>query len=82
MRSYGKNNITTSNVDTSGGTGTYRVTMPTHPQGANYGVIASATNGGATSISCNVISATQFTVCTFNTAGTPANAQFTVHSVD
>ena len=48
MRSYGKNNITTSNVDTSGGTGTYKVTMPAHPQGANYGVLASATNGSAT----------------------------------
>ena len=77
-----KHNITSSNVDTSGGTGTYRVTMPTHPLGANYGVIASATNGGATLISCNVISATQFTVCIFNTSRTPANAQFTVHTVD
>ena len=81
MRSYGQNTITTSNVDTSGGTGTYKVTMPTHPLGANYGVIASATNGGATVISCSVQSATQFTVSIFNMAGTPANAQFTVQTV-
>ena len=81
MRSYGQNTITTSNVDTSGGTGTYKVTMPTHPLGANYGVIASATNGGATVISCSVQSATQFTVCIFNIAGNPATAQFTVQTV-
>ena len=81
MRSYGQSTITTSNVDTSGGTGTYKVTMPNHPLGANYGVFASATNGGATVISCSVQSSTQFTVCIINIAGNPATAKFTAQTV-
>ena len=78
IRSYGLVPITGGDIDTSGGNGNYKITMSTpHPLGPNYGIIVTATNGAAVMVSSSVISSTQFTVFIFNSAGTPANAQFT-----
>ena len=47
QQSYGANNIITSNVDTSGGAGTYKITMPSHSLGSAYGVIVTPNNGNS-----------------------------------
>ena len=82
VSSYGRNSITTAQIDTSLGVGRYRVTMPAHPLGSNYGIIVSANNGLPIFITSSVTSSTQFTVYTYSFSGTATNHPFTVHTVD
>ena len=82
IQSYGKNIVNTGHVDTTGGNGIHKITMPPHPRGINYGLIATASNGSANFLSCNVLSSTQFTVFAWNLAGSNVSIQYSLHSID
>ena len=82
ISNYCRNSITTAQIDTSLGVGKYRVTMPAHPLGSNYGIFVVAKSGIATIISSSVLSSTQFTVSTYTSGGTASSAAFTVCTVD
>ena len=73
-KDVGKQSFTVSN----NGSGGYIFTIPSHPSGAAYIVIAtpSPQNLGAAYCSTYVSSSTTFTVNTFNGAGTAANQAF------
>ena len=69
--------ISGSDIDISGGTGNFRVTMPSaHPNGVNYTVICTPTNGGVAVITSTIQSSTQFTILIYNLSGTPSNCQY------
>ena len=75
----GKQGFTVSN-NCSGG---YVFTIPAHPSGAAYIVIAtpSPQNPGAAYCSTYVSSSTTFTVNTFNGSGTATNQAFSFHTI-
>ena len=82
IRSYGQNSIATGDVDTSGGVGNYKVTMPSHPNGVQYGVFVTCNSGTLTYANTSTLSSTQITILTFSVGGTATNSRFTCHTID
>ena len=80
VNSYGQCTLTTASVSNT--TGSYLFTMPSHPNGSNYGiVVVSRAAGSAYANYSGTKSATQFRVYTYSRGGTNANQDFFVQTV-
>ena len=84
VNSYGQCALTISSVSNSiAPGGAYTITMPSHPNGSNYGVMVVSRAGGIAyaNYSGTTKNATQFRVFTYNSGGTQASQDFMVHTV-
>jgi hypothetical protein len=81
VNSYGQCTLTISNVVNSNGA--YTITMPSHPNGSNYGVMVVSRAAGIAyaNYSGTLKTATQLRVFTYNSSGTQASQDFMVHTV-
>ena len=86
LGTFGSNTITSSNINRSA-VGTFTITIPSHPSGANYGLIftsrGATASGNAQMWRYSNPSATQFTIYTYNySTGTLEDpVDFTFHTI-
>jgi hypothetical protein len=81
VNSYGQCTLTIASGVNSNGA--YTITMPSHPNGSNYGVMVVSRAAGIAyaNYSGSTKNATQFRVFTYNSGGSQASQDFMVHTL-